>query len=415
MSFRLGQYDVLKCWEYAIPAVSSGESITIDCPAFYAHGGSEFYSDFDHEKIRANTDLTFTLDILNCEETLEDLNEKNSADHNKAKKVKAEPESARKEKIEGSGEPLKDDAHYDSQVNVSKKATSKVKEKKILANATKEVKNLKKEVASQEKKLEAAKETEKEISDELRKSDKDFDMDKVMKKQEKIVVEETILEQEKDTIKKAETTIKKAEKAISNETKAKKAGPKAASTDQATAVKEEKLEEAEEAIQKIVSTKEDNQLAKNKTTEEKAKTASVKEESPKEDFDYLGPMEAIYIQAMNAHTAEGEEMYLTLNLTDLYSPRTTGVYSAYLAPFTGKKNQRWSYNPEDKSFKTHQFPNVALFEGSEGNLIAYKYMGLQNQKYSFDLKSHTMFNALTHRAVVQISTDLHIGKSILKI
>lgn len=62
----------------------AGERLDVQCPAFYAHGGAQTYSDFGSMQIPANSDLTYELDVLSCEATPEALNKANIADRNGA-------------------------------------------------------------------------------------------------------------------------------------------------------------------------------------------------------------------------------------------------------------------------------------------------------------------------------------------
>jgi len=83
----------------------AGEQAELDCPAFYAHGGAETYSHFGSMKIPADSDLTYSLEVLNCEASPEALNRKNLEDENGA------PELARvaDDDDAGSGDESKDD------------------------------------------------------------------------------------------------------------------------------------------------------------------------------------------------------------------------------------------------------------------------------------------------------------------
>ena len=74
----------MRCWEFTIPSMHAGERVELECPAFYAHGGAETYSDFGSMKIPANSDLVYDLEVLNCEATPEALNRANLADRNGA-------------------------------------------------------------------------------------------------------------------------------------------------------------------------------------------------------------------------------------------------------------------------------------------------------------------------------------------
>lgn len=54
------------------------------------------------------------------------------------------------------------------------------------------------------------------------------------------------------------------------------------------------------------------------------------------------------------------------------------------------------------------YPSKALFEGANKNLIIYKYRGLKNQKFIFDLGRHAWINSETKRAV-ELSRSSEVG------
>lgn len=81
---RLGTFQLIQCWEFTIPSMHAGERLEVTCPAFYAHGGAETYSDFGSMKIPANSDLTYSLEVLSCEAGIDALNKANLADRNGA-------------------------------------------------------------------------------------------------------------------------------------------------------------------------------------------------------------------------------------------------------------------------------------------------------------------------------------------
>jgi hypothetical protein len=72
--FQMGQYEVAKCWDLSLANMHAGEKIKISCPAVYANGGAETYGDFDSFRIPENTDLTYDLEVLECEPTVNLMN-----------------------------------------------------------------------------------------------------------------------------------------------------------------------------------------------------------------------------------------------------------------------------------------------------------------------------------------------------
>lgn len=75
--FHLGHWESIKCWELAIVSMQAGEVVDMECPHYYAYGGTEKWSHFGAKKIPSNTDLEFKLEVLECEASIEALNEKN--------------------------------------------------------------------------------------------------------------------------------------------------------------------------------------------------------------------------------------------------------------------------------------------------------------------------------------------------
>jgi|ERR1712195_69362 len=70
----MGQYEVAKCWDLALANMHAGEKLKLFCPSVYANGGAETYGDFDSFRIPENTDLTYDLEVLECEGTINKIN-----------------------------------------------------------------------------------------------------------------------------------------------------------------------------------------------------------------------------------------------------------------------------------------------------------------------------------------------------
>jgi len=92
----------------------AGEYAELACPAFYAHGGAEIYSDFGSMKIPADSDLTYKLEVLNCEETVEALNRKNKEDKNGAPELAG---TSSHDDDNGSGDGAEDDHDNDGKLD----------------------------------------------------------------------------------------------------------------------------------------------------------------------------------------------------------------------------------------------------------------------------------------------------------
>lgn len=85
--FKIGTFHVAKCWDIALVNLHASESITIKCPAFYGYGGAARYGHFGHETIPSNSELTFEIDVLECQPTIDKINDKNEAAGNRALRV----------------------------------------------------------------------------------------------------------------------------------------------------------------------------------------------------------------------------------------------------------------------------------------------------------------------------------------
>lgn len=83
--------------------MQAGEEIDMVCPHYYAYGGDEKYSHFGAKTIRPYTDLEFKLEVLECEATVEALNEANTISGNKAPVIEVSSEWEEEEPIIGSG------------------------------------------------------------------------------------------------------------------------------------------------------------------------------------------------------------------------------------------------------------------------------------------------------------------------
>ena len=76
--FHQGFYEVVKCWDLAVYLLHTGESVTIKCPSKFAHGGRMTYGHFGHEYIPSDTDITYKLEVLECEPTVNTINAANA-------------------------------------------------------------------------------------------------------------------------------------------------------------------------------------------------------------------------------------------------------------------------------------------------------------------------------------------------
>lgn len=56
----------------------------MQCPSYFANGGNELYTHFGSGVIPAHSDLFYELEVLECEQTINSLNDKNQEAGNKA-------------------------------------------------------------------------------------------------------------------------------------------------------------------------------------------------------------------------------------------------------------------------------------------------------------------------------------------
>lgn len=85
--FKIGQFHVAKCWDIALVNMHAHEAITVKCPGFYAYGGTSRYGHFGNDVIPGNAELTFVLNVLECQPTIDKINDRNEATHNKAPRI----------------------------------------------------------------------------------------------------------------------------------------------------------------------------------------------------------------------------------------------------------------------------------------------------------------------------------------
>ena len=165
--FMLGHYQAHRCWDLTLSHMKGGQSVTVQCPAYLAYGDSDHYSHFGHFKIPANSPLTFEIEVLGCEQRFETLEKKMHAKGIHLPRV-----------IKLTDEPM--DAP-------EKEAPStKAEDKALIKKATQELKKMKADVKKQEQQLKLEK--AKEEKQEEKASKKKVNIDKMIKKEEELVV-----------------------------------------------------------------------------------------------------------------------------------------------------------------------------------------------------------------------------------
>ena len=66
LHFTLGDHQVFKCFDIAIPQLKEGATATLHCPSFYAWGAAFTQSPLGGEPIPLNSDVEFQIDVIEC-------------------------------------------------------------------------------------------------------------------------------------------------------------------------------------------------------------------------------------------------------------------------------------------------------------------------------------------------------------
>lgn len=68
-TFALGVAEVFKCWDKAVPQLKKGSVATLHCPAYQVWGGAKVSAPLGGEPIPRNSDVDFTIEVLECNRT----------------------------------------------------------------------------------------------------------------------------------------------------------------------------------------------------------------------------------------------------------------------------------------------------------------------------------------------------------
>jgi len=113
---------------------------------------------------------------------------------------------------------------------------------------------------------------------------------------------------------------------------------------------------------------------------------------------------------------DGNKMALTVIGNDLYAPRVTGIHNVKLDKWGGTEhpnlNQQWIWNDQDNSLTNVGIPGSALFEGFNRNLIVYKWRGLHNQRFKYNLGTERLENRYSGRALDIANDKIIAGQNI---
>ena len=101
-------------------------------------------------------------------------------------------------------------------------------------------------------------------------------------------------------------------------------------------------------------------------------------------------------------------MVLMVDPVDKYAPRKTGVFNVHLHKMLSDKPlndpervlQLWYYNAKRKALLSRKYPSKGLFEGFNKNLIVFKYRGLKNQVWNYDMTHHLWYNVYSKDSLV---------------
>jgi len=244
-------------------------------------------------------------------------------------------------------------------------------------------------------------------------------VDKMMEKEEQIVEERAIIDDEKESIASAEAAIDSAKTGVETAPKVEASEPNtpADADKQASARQAADVNKVDESAAEEQQGKQDAEKVKEIVAEE------IAEPKPKhEKGTTLGSVECLDITYTGGKAEDGTEYVLEAAQVDKYHPKKFGVYNVLLAPKashlsdeedakTGKHKlaQQWRYDADTQTLYSRMFPTKALFEGANKNLIVYKYMKLKNQKFIFDLGREALINSETRRAV-ELSKSSEIGE-----
>ena len=138
MVFHLGHYQSIKCWELAIISMQAGEVVDMDCPSYFAYGGAPYQSHFGAKMIPANSDLEFKLEVLECQPSIDLINEKNLESQNKAPLIEKMSEYEQNYPIIGSGLIVPTDQQRDN--NIEKKKAPKISSEECAMERMKQLK-----------------------------------------------------------------------------------------------------------------------------------------------------------------------------------------------------------------------------------------------------------------------------------
>lgn len=135
----------------------------------------------------------------------------------------------------------------------------------------------------------------------------------------------------------------------------------------------------------------------------------------KDHLEDLSPGYPFYFLSTGNNKA-GDQMALTVDEADKYAPRTTGVHNVYLSKWAGRETpnlkQQWIWNLENQSFCSVGVAGLCMFEGFNKNVISYKWVGVPNQRWGYNLGTKRIANAFTGFAVEYYGETIAEGDNV---
>ena len=68
-TFSVGNSEVFKCWDLAVPQLKQGAKARITCPAHYAYGNAYTQAPLGGEPIPLDSDMYFDVEVVECNRT----------------------------------------------------------------------------------------------------------------------------------------------------------------------------------------------------------------------------------------------------------------------------------------------------------------------------------------------------------
>lgn len=99
----------------------------------------------------------------------------------------------------------------------------------------------------------------------------------------------------------------------------------------------------------------------------------------------MQPGKCFYINSLGDNGSADTGLVLEVSSEDKYAPKKTGVYDIGLKKKAkGNKAQMWSWDDAKGTLSPFVYPNKALFEGSNKNMIVFANRGMKQQQFEYD-------------------------------